>query len=220
MKIKCLQLVSLAATTVAAAILLAGCASPGYKQGDITAANIQATADRLAALPGQIDTTLASLNDLVGKPQADLGPQYQQFAANLDQMESSSKEVTADRHAMGEKGKEFLVTWDEQIAQIQNKDIKALSQSRRATVDQQLLAIKKSYAEACMAFKPFMADLKDEQKYLSVDLTTGGIAAIKDTVAKSNQDAVPLKVSLTTLAGNFKSLGVSMSSFTPQPAPQ
>jgi len=53
-----------------------------------------------------------------------------------------------------------------------------------------------------------------------VDLTASGIAAIKDPVAKASQDAVPLKASLTKLAGDFKALGDAMSSVTPPPAPQ
>lgn len=220
MKNKPLRITSLAAALMAAAFLVAGCASQPYNQGNITAADIQTTADRLAALPGQIDQTLASLNDLVNNPQADLRPQYGQFAANLAQMESASKEIATARNAMGEKGKEFLAKWDEQLAQIQNPDIKARSQARRDDVAQRLQQIKTGYAQSCSAFKPFMADLKDVQKYLSVDLTTAGIAAIKDPVAKANRDAVPLNTSLTKTAADFKALGMAMSSVTPQEDPQ
>jgi outer membrane murein-binding lipoprotein Lpp len=218
MKTKYVKLTALAVSTLATTLLLAGCASTGYEKGNVTAANIQATSDRIAALPGQVDKTMASLNDLVNKPQADLRPQYQQFAANLAEMESSSKGVATDRRTMGEKAKEYLDAWDQEIGQIQNADIKARSQSRREAVNQQLVAIKKSYVESCTTFKPFLADLNDVQKYLSVDLTTGGITAIKEPVAKANRDAVPLKVSLTKLAGDFKAFATSMSSITPPPS--
>jgi hypothetical protein len=219
MKTKFIQIIPLAASAVAAAMLLAGCTSTGYDQGNKTAANIQAAADLIAALPGQIDTTLASLNDMVAKPQADLRPQYKQFAANVAQVESSAKQIGDARNAMGKKQKEFFAKWDEQLAQIRNEDIKARSQSRKDEVNQRLLAIKTSYAEAEMAFKPFMADLQDVQKFLSVDLTAGGVAAIKDTAAKATQHAVPVKASAVKLAADFRALGVSMSSVTtPQPA--
>ena len=61
MKTKYLQLVSFTASTVAATLLLTGCASSGYEKGNKTAANIQAAAKLIAALPGQVDTTLTSL---------------------------------------------------------------------------------------------------------------------------------------------------------------
>jgi hypothetical protein len=216
MKTKYIQIVSLAASTLAAAILLTGCASSGYDKGNKAAANIQAAADLIAALPGQVDTTLTSLNDMIEKPQADLRPQYKQFSANMSKVESTGKSIAGARKSMAEKQKEFFAKWDEQMAQIKNEDIKARSQSRKDEVNKNMLAIKTSYAEAEMAFKPFMNDLKDVEKFLSVDLTTAGVAAIKDTAAKATQHAVPLKASAAKLAEDFKALGVSMSSVTPQ----
>src|SRR5271168_1597046 len=142
MKTKPIRIVLLAVGTLATTLLFAGCASKGYVKGNTTAANIQATADRVAALPGQLDQTMASLNDLVTNSQADLRPQYEQLSANVATVEATSKSVAADRRAMGEKGKEYLDTWDQQIAQIQNPDIKAVAQGRRDQVSQQLVAIK------------------------------------------------------------------------------
>jgi hypothetical protein len=220
MKTKYVQLISLAAATVAATLLATGCASTGYDKGNITAANIQSASDRIAALPGQIDATLASLNGLVTQPQADLRPQYKEFAANVADVESAAKDLAASRSNLAARQKEFFAKWDEELAQIQNPDIKARSQGRKEQVSQQLMTIKTSYAQADIVFKPFLADLQDVQKYLSVDLTASGIAAIKDPVAKASQDAVPLKASLTKLAGDFKALGDAMSSVTPPPAPQ
>jgi acetylglutamate synthase len=210
-------LIAIAALTVAVTTtFITGCQSSGYDAGNKTAADIQAAADRIAAGPAQIDAVLASLNDMVDKPQADLRPQYQLFADNVAKVEAAAKAIAANRKSMGERQKEFFAKWDEQLAQIKNEDIKARSQSRKDEVNKNLLAIKTSYLEAATAFKPFMANLKDVQKYLSVDLTTGGIAAIKDTVTKVNESAVPLKTSIAKVAEDFKALGVSMSSVAPQ----
>ena len=167
-------------------------------------------------MPGQLDKTLASLNNLVTQPQADLRPQYKDFAANVAAVQSAAKDLAAARSKIAADQTDFFAKWDQQIAQMQNQDIKALSQSRRDEVARNLTTIKTSYAQTDMAFKPFLADLSDVQKYLSVDLTTAGLAAIKGPVAKTGQDAVPLKASLTKLAGDFKTLGASMSSVSPQ----
>ena len=221
MKIQYLQLVSLAASAAVAALLVAGCASTaGYNQGNITAAKIQSTSDQIAALSGQLDKTLASLNGLVSQPQADLRPQYKEFAANVAAVQSTAKNIAAARTKIAADQTEYFAKWDQDIVQIQNPDIKALSQKRRDEVARNLTAIKTSYAQTDMAFKPFMADISDVQKSLSADLTPGGIAAIKGPVAKVGQDAGPLKASLANLAADFKTLGASMSSVTPQTSPQ
>jgi len=207
------------AACAATLMLAAGCASSGYDKGEKTAQNIQTTATRIAALPAVVDKTLASLDALVNKPQADLRPQFKQYNADLAELESTAKEIGAARRSMGEKGKEFFAAWDAQLAQINNEDIKARSEARKKEVTDKMEAIKRSYAEAETAFRPYMNDLKDIQKYLSVDLTAGGVAAIKDTVAKANKSAIPLKASANKLAEDFKALGVAMSAVTPGAPP-
>lgn len=208
-----------AGMTFCAATLLwaAGCASSGYDKGNQTAQNIQSAANRIAALPAQINKTMASLDDIVNKPQADLRPQFKQFTANLSEVESAAKDIAAARRTMGEKSKDFFAAWDAQLAQINNEDIKARSEARKKDVADKMEAIKRSYAEAETAFRPFMSELKDVQKYLSVDLTTGGVAAIKNTVTKADQDAAKLGETITQLAEQFKALGLAMSSVTPAP---
>jgi outer membrane murein-binding lipoprotein Lpp len=200
---------------VTAALLLAGCASSGYEKGNQTAANIQTAANRIAALPGQIDKTLASLNELVNKPQSDLRPQFKQFNAYLSDVVSAAKDIGAARRSMGEKSKEFFAAWDAQMAKINNEDVKARSQARKDEVGQRMEAIKRSYTEAEVAFRPFLTKLQDVQKYLEVDLTAGGLGAIKDTVGKANADAAPLNAAINKLADDFKALGLAMSSVTP-----
>lgn len=205
--------------TLATAALLAGCASKGYEKGDKLSANIQAASTEIGALPGKIDGTLNALNDLVAKPQADLRPAFKAFSEQLAGLTASAQGIAAARKGMAGKGEAFLTQWDTQLAQIQNEDIKARSQARKDEVAKELLDIKRSYAEADIAFKPFLADLQDVSKYLSVDLTPAGVATMKDTAAKATAAAGPLKDSIAKLAGDFKALGVAMSSVTPAAAP-
>lgn len=206
------------ATCAIALLFSAGCASSGHDKGNQTAAHIQIAANHIAALPNEIDKTLTSLGNLVNKPSADLRPQYKEFVFNLAVMEDAGKEIVDARIELGQQGKAYFAEWDVQLAQIKNEDITARSQSRKNEVAQKLQAIKKSYAEAEVVYRPFMSGLKDVQKYLSVDLTPDGVAAIKGTVTKAATDAGPLNASLTKLANDFKALGLAMSSVTPAPA--
>jgi hypothetical protein len=210
-------LTSLTAFTTVA-LLLAGCASSGYKQGNKAAATIQSAADGVATLPGLINQTLTTLNALVESPQADLRPQFKALQSNISALESAAKAVASDRRQLGEDTKKFLADWDAELGQIQNQDIKARSQTRKDQVLQQLENVKRSYSEFDQAFRPFMADLQDVRKYLSVDLTRNGLAAIKEPVAKAANDSAPLKESTFKLAADFKALGGAMSSVAPQSA--
>jgi hypothetical protein len=195
-----------------------GCASSGHDKGNRTAAHIQAAANNIAALPNEIDKTLKSLSNLVNQPQADLRPQYKEFVFNLTVMEDAGKEIVDARMALGQQGKAYFAEWDAQLAQIKSEDIKARSQSRKNEVAQELQAVKRSYAEAEITYRPFLSGLKDVQKYLSVDLTADGVTAIKGTVTKALANAVPLNASLAKLANDFRALGLAMSSANPAPA--
>lgn len=197
---------------------MAGCASTGYEKGEKTASNVQNAANEIGALTGKIDKALASLTDLVEKPQPDLRPQFKQFISNLEAMESSAKRIGSARQAMGRGGKEFFAKWDAQLAQIKNEDIKARSLARKAEVEQELAAVKAKYSKATDDFKPFLSDLQDIRKFLSTDLTPGGLSAIKPTATKAEQDSSRLKVSVNQLADSFKKLGLALSPVGPPTA--
>ncbi len=201
--------------TCTAALVAAGCASSGYDKGNKTAANVQSTANRIGVLPAQIDKTLATLKDLIEKPQADLRPQFKQFNADLHEVETTARDIAAARRAMGDQSKEFFAAWDKQIATINSEDIRARSQARKDEVNERMQTIKRSYTEAEVAFRPFMTELKDVQRFLAVDLTAGGLAAIKEPVNRATKASIPLKTAITKLGEDFKALGLAMSSVTP-----
>ena len=167
-----------------------------------------------------MNATLASLNNLVERPQADLRPQYKQFSDNVDDLASLAKNVDASVTAMRENGKEFFAKWSEELAGIKNEDIRNLSAARQKEVSDELMNVKKSYAATEIAFKPFMSDLRDIQKYLGTNLTPAGVASMKDVAAKANTTGATLKKAVGKLSADFKSLGIAMSAATPQPAPQ
>ena len=112
---------------------------------------------------------------------------------------------------MKSQGVAYFAKWDQEVATIQNEDIRKRSLTRKNEVAAQFARISQNYDVTQTAFQPFMSDLRDVQKFLGTDLTAGGLAAIKDVSAKANKDAVSLKASLGKLSDEFKALGLSMS---------
>ena len=201
---------------VTVGVLSVGCSSSGYAKGDKTAANIQKAADRIDELPGEIEEALGSLSQLVNHPEPDLRPQFKAFSKNLKVVESSADHIAAARKAMADSEQKFFDKWDEQLAEIHNEDIKARSQSRKEEVRQKMMAIKQRYEEGEQGFKPFVADLRDVQRALSIDLTPEGVSTVRPIVGKAMQDVGPLNDSIQQLALDFRALGVAMSSVAPK----
>jgi len=188
-----------------------GCATANYNKSAATAATLNESSGLIAKGSTQIDLSLAALNDLVSNPQPDLRNQFQAYVSAVDALDATAKDVASENEAMKMQGAAYFNEWDQEIATIQNEDIRNRSETRRGEVAARFTRIGEQYDEARGAFLPYMSDLRDVQKFLSNDLTSGGLAAIKDAAAKAATDAVPVKESLARLSEQFKALGLSMS---------
>ncbi len=204
------QILNLLTVTITAAFI-AGCASTGNDKAASTASALTKSSDYIAKGNALIDQTLASLNDLVSNPQPDLRKQFKAFNSSVDKLNSTASDVAGKAAEMKSQGAAYFKKWDGEASKMQNEDIRNRSEARKNEVASKFGRISQSYDETKTAFAPFMADLRDVQKFLSTDLTAGGLAAIKDVAAKANKDAVPLKGALGKLSDEFKGLGLSMS---------
>jgi chromosome segregation ATPase len=196
----------------------AGCKTSNYETANDTASGLQASADRIAAAQGQLDSTLDSLNDLVNSP-TNLPAQYAKFSGAVNTLQSSAQDANARVKAMRAKGNDYFKEWDAQSAQIKNEDIKSRSEARKQEMQEKFTKVKLSYTQVSDAYRPFMSNLKDIQTALGTDLTPGGVTAVKGAAQKANEDAVPLKKSVDALAAELKELGAAMSAVAPPPAP-
>ena len=205
------------ASLAAALAVLAGCSSTGHRKGEATAGGLQTAADRIVRAQTTRVATLAALNDLVENPQPDLRPQFKKFTASKKTWESQIRDVERKSASMQAKGAAYFEKWDQELAKIQNEDIRQRSIARKETVAKQFDKIRTAYAEVDSTRRPLMADLTDIQTALSADLTRAGLEAVKPVVTKANRDAEPLTKAVDKLVEEFKTLGLAMSAVAPQP---
>jgi hypothetical protein len=198
--------------TVAAIVgFITGCASNNYNRSANTAATLDQSSSMVIKGSLLIDESLADLNDLVSNPDPDLRKQFEKFNNVVGELDASAKDLASKAREMKAQGKDYFAGWDKESAQIQNEDIRNRSEARRNEVASRFDRISEQYDTTQAAFQPLLSDLRDVQKFLSTDLTTGGLAAIKDTAAKATSDAAPVKESMSKLSDEFRSLGLSMS---------
>jgi hypothetical protein len=196
--------------------VVAGCKTSNYETGNATAGILRASAGKLQTAKGQVDSTLAALNDLVSNPN-NLPVQYKRYSDAVAGLQSSAKDAAAEIKDMRAEGDAYFQAWDQQAAQIKNADIKSRSLSRKKEVLDRFTKVKLSYTQVSDAYRPFMSDLQDIQTALGTDLTADGIAAIKGAAQKANQDAIPLKKAGDDMSADLKDLGTAMYSSIPTP---
>ncbi|SRR5258705_6545080 len=204
-------------TSTALALVLTGCKSANYQKGEAAASGLKDAAAKVETGEKKVDETLGAMNDLVQNPQADLRPQYKKFSSGVDDLGALAKHVKQSFESMSARGKSYFAQWEKETAAIHNEDLRAQSVTRKAEVSTALENVKRLYAETEIAIQPFMLDLRDIQKYLGTDLTTGGVATLKNTATKATANGTKVKDSLNHLAAEFRKLGVSMASSAEPP---
>ena len=208
----------LLSTSLAVFALLAfgGCASNRYNdKAANTSSSLNKAAQDVRQGNGQIDAVLIALSSLVDSPAADLKPQFNKFTAALEKLESLADDVSKQAGAMQGQGANYFRSWDQELAKINNEDIRSRSTERKNAVSARFERVRVTYAQTKSAFAPFLSDLKDIRTALATDLTTGGLASIRTVANQARDKAPPLREALSELELDFQNLGVSLSAKNP-----
>ena len=202
--------------TVAAAALLGGCASNGYRQAGAAASSLQNTSDRINRGTGQIDAALAALSQLVDNPGADLKLQFRNFNTAVNGVDAFARDLASRNVSIQQQGATYFQKWDEDLARIQNEDIRSRSAERKGEVMKQFDRAKANYDATRTQLNPFLADLRDIRTAVGTDLTPAGLENIRSAAGKVGARGVAVRQSLTELAVEFKNLAMSLA--TPAPS--
>lgn len=189
---------------------LAGCATSGYRASERTAASLQALATKIEAAGTQMDIAVTELNNLVNNPQPDLRPQYERFAAAARQLQSLSNSVHRADSELLARGQFHFANWDKELALIQNEAIRSSGQARKLELQSRFDAVRNSCLSVLTSFAPVQADLGDVNRFLTADLTTGGLAAIRETANRITQQATPVRQSVGGLTTELRALSLAL----------
>ena len=195
--------------------IFAGCVSHSYDKGTATSAALQSSANKINETSVRVNDTLAALNNLTFKSQGDLRDQFDAFSSSIKKLDETRTGLDAKISEMQIKAQAYLQSWSDQMTNIQSEDLRQRSAQRKDEIAARLKTVEDSYQGVNNSFKPFTQDLKDIQTYLGTDLTAGGLASIKDVVAKTKVDAVPLRESIKRLQASFSDLSTALSPILP-----
>lgn len=168
---------------IVVAVWVAGCASTPVERKEASLVDLH---DSMVAIRGQVDKTLASLNGLTSAPPDRLPATYQQFAKDTDKIAEQAATVDEESRQLRSRSAEWLAGWRKSQAEVQDPELKALSERRHAQALERIQNIDRSLAEAREAFAPFVANLQDVKQVVGNDLTPNGVAAVSGTAVVQN----------------------------------
>jgi F0F1-type ATP synthase membrane subunit b/b' len=107
---------------------------------------------------------------------------------------------------MKARGKQYFDQWEKDLAGVNDPEIRKLAEERRAKLQAAFGNIKTSMEPARDQFNAWLANLKDLQKYLSQDLTIGGIDAAKELIGKSKKEGAEVQQTLDTVIAELNTV--------------
>jgi|CZKM01.1.fsa_nt_gi hypothetical protein len=218
MNTKSMHIIPLAASALAAAVLMTGCGTTsGYKQADKTGAGIAEFRDEIIKGKIAIDSTMTALDQIAASANTDPRKPFEGYSKALGNLESTANKVKKRGQEMKEQGQAYFKQWEQQVTEVKNPEIRNLAEQRKAKLQETFDSIRKYTEPLKVQFDPWMSDLQDLQKYLSNDLTISGVDAAKGQFAKTRADGMEVQKSMDGLVAELNTIAAAL---TPAKVPE
>jgi predicted nucleic acid-binding Zn-ribbon protein len=205
-------LIILTALAAGATVLLNGCGTTsGYKQADKTGAGIADFREEIVNGKAAIDNTMKALSDVAASADSDPRKAFEEYSKNVSNLESTADKIRKRAQSMREQGQTYFKQWEEQLASVNNPEIRSLAEQRKAKLQETFESVRKHTEPLKAQFDPWMSDLKDLQKYLSQDLTIAGVDAAKGMFAKATSGGLEVQKSMDGLVAELNTIAATIT---------
>jgi hypothetical protein len=189
-------------------LVWAGCAGSksGYKQADRTGSRIAKFRADVVSIKGAVEETVYTLGDVMEQASLDPRKAFNRFSKAIDRLEAADEKAQRRADRMREEGKEFFAEWEQEVAAMQNEEIKQLAAQRREELDQAFRNISRVIVDLKDTFRPWMSDVQDLATLLSRDLTVEGIHAARKVIATTQTSSAAVQKALDDLVNELNTV--------------
>lgn len=193
-------------------VFFSGCATTGPEKKQKAVSGIEEFHKELLKNLNQITETLAALNQIGKTGDGDLYKPYHHFVKQLNRTADNSLSMSKHAENMATKGREYFDTWEKELANIMNAELRAKGAERHDELSNTFYHITSLAQEVQTTYQPFISDLTDIQTALGNDLTTRGMVSMKPYIVKANENAKIVMIKLQTLADEVDRVTNALSS--------
>lgn len=191
--------------------LAIGCSSnPRSPEGTKAIESFQRTTSTLADAQKQVDAVTASLRSL--STTKDLPATYNKFKSQVADLKKTSAEARKRADAMRARQDEFVRKWQQEMASLQDPNLKSTLEQRRAAVSSNFERVRDAGQDARAAYEPFISTLDEILKALSIDPTPQTVAGIRPTLDRAESQALTLKQKLAGLQKELNDIQAGLAS--------
>ena len=177
----------------------AGCATKSGQAGEVTRAmtSMRATREELAKAREHVDEVLGAMDHLRGASAGSLPWVYRVFT---DQVSQTVRQSNIARRRTGQMltlWRQYIASWEGESGWLSTPELRAGVAERRRTVLQNYERLGDAAGAMEQAYPPFLAQLRDIQKALSLDLTPPGVQVAQPVFEEAHKSGAELKQAIT-----------------------
>jgi len=189
----------LAILFLATMITATACSTTGMQRSEDVQSNMQTVDNDIKQIVVQLDAIGSSLDELTRPGQADAKQAFDVFSENVSKIEKMEKDFSKHADQMTKSGKKYFEEWDKKNNQYDNPDIQRSSDARRADLGRTYDKIAENNKGVKEAFRTYVSDVTQIEKYISNDLTTKGIKSIASLSDRTVRNGNHLKNEMKNL---------------------
>lgn len=204
---------TMAALIAAAAPLLTPStgSAAGYKLADKVGASIAEFRDEIVTIKKEVDNTMVALDKIVTTAATDPRKAFKDFDKAVPQIDDAAKKAKKRGEDIKARGQAYFQAWEKELASVNNPEIRQLAEERKVKLQATFGSIRTSMEPVRDQFNTWLADLNDLQKYLSNDLTIGGIDAAKELIGKAKAEGQGVQQSLDKVIAELNTVVATLT---------
>lgn len=178
-----------------AAVLLAGCETNDGRQAKVArkaVTSLEDTRQELVRADHEVNQALTAMDQLASEPR-DLRQSYKSFTTEIEDATEQSEEARERADKMSRYWHEYIASWERETEGITSPELRASAAERRQTVRENYDSLRDMARDLQTAYEPFVNQLRDIQRALSLDLTPAGVEATKPAMETARQAGTQLQ---------------------------
>lgn len=198
---------------IIAALGMTSCASTStsMQRSQDTRTTMETMDNDIQEASRQLDATGASLDALMRPGQTDIKQAFDAYSDNVENMEAMEKSFAIHAEQMKARGINYFEEWQKEGTEYKNPQIQHLSDQRRAALGEIYDKIAVNSIGVDDAFKAYVSDIIEIQRFLSNDLTSKGISAIGPTSKEVVRNGKKLKYAIQRVQTAIQNARAEMS---------
>lgn len=186
------------------------CSTTGMQRSEDVQSSMKTVDNDIKSIVVQLDAINSSLDELTKPNQAELKKAFDLFSDNASKIKNMEEDFSKHAARMEGSIKTYLAEWDKDSQQYDNPDIQKQSNERREALGETYNNIAENNIGVKDAFKTYVSDINEIERFLSNDLTSDGINSIESISEEVVDNGSHLKNELQNLQSAIEEARIKM----------